>query len=82
MRVKTFYLRSGRLSESRGVTVFRPDGLPSLDHTNVVYCADGASVERMARTSGGCVKSSAGQEKMLVLELFFRRLCPLPAEWG
>ena len=52
MRVKTFYLRSGRLPESRGVTVFRPDGPPSPDHTNVVYCADGG---------GGAVGSFCGR---------------------
>jgi enterochelin esterase-like enzyme len=66
MRVKTFYLRSGRLSESRGVTVFRPDGLPSLDHTNVVYCADGASVERLAPFVAAAIKSNRISPVVLV----------------
>ncbi|MGO9110045.1 MAG: alpha/beta hydrolase [Thermoguttaceae bacterium] len=66
MRVKTFYLRSGRLSESRGVTVFRPDGLPSLDRANVVYCADGASVERLAPFVAAAIKSKRISPVVLV----------------
>lgn len=48
MSVKTFHLQSDLLPEPRGVTVFLPSGPRPRDQSNVVYCADGESVARLA----------------------------------